>query len=50
VGDIMIKMSDRYILSDKIKKTISGFDREAIEHGLLQYISQTKGGKNLGIK
>ena len=46
----MIKISDRYVLSDKTKKTISGFDKEAIENGLLEFISQTTGGKNLGIK
>jgi len=46
----MIKINDNYLLTDRAKKTISGFDREAIEHGLLEYIFQTEGGKNLGIK
>jgi serine phosphatase RsbU (regulator of sigma subunit) len=46
----MKKISNRYVLSDKAKKTISGFDREAIENGLLEYISQTQGGKNIGVK
>ncbi|UCF63437.1 MAG: serine/threonine-protein phosphatase [bacterium] len=46
----MIKISNRYILSDKTKKTISGFDREAIENGLLEFISQSQSGRVLGMK
>ncbi len=50
MGDNMIKISKNYGLSDKVKTTISGFDREAIEHGLLDYISNTQSGKKIGIK
>ncbi len=46
----MIKISDKYVLSEKAKTTIRGFNREAIENGLLEYVSQTRGGKNIGIK
>ena len=46
----MIRLNDKYILSDKAKKTIRGFNREAIENGLLEYVSQTEGGRNIGIK
>jgi serine phosphatase RsbU (regulator of sigma subunit) len=46
----MKKINDRYVLSDKAKTTISGFDREAIEKALLDYVSQTQAGKNIGIK
>ena len=45
-----LKKVTMYVLSDKAKTTISGFDREAIENGLLEYVSQTQGGKNIGIK
>ncbi len=50
MDDKIAKIPKRYILSDKAKRTISGFNREAIENGLLEYVSQTQAGKKIGIK